>query len=104
MANPYHSPVYDGSCERFRRKARRYSWLVWPALGWVMFLIANVPSFNVKPTPAGTFLSYKIVTTVISTVAFLLLTWAPRGWWKVLTIPFALLLVLVEIAAWRNLP
>jgi len=103
VQNPYQSPTEHGTGEISQKINRQRTWLAWIAFGWLVFLVVHVPSFNVRPSPAGTFLAYKIATTVISTIAVLLFICVPRGWWKAMTIPLAVVLVLVQLAVW-NLP
>jgi len=98
--NPYQSPVPDGNHQQSRNANWLRPWLPWAAFGWFVYLFVRVPSFNIIRTPPGAFLGYKIVTTIISMIACISLICVPHGLWKALTIPLAVLLVLVEIVVW----
>ena len=74
------------------------------AFGWLVFLFFYLPYPNTSRSPAGAFLGFKIVTTMISAMAVAALVFVPRGWWKVLTMLAAGLLVFVQTVAWMRLP
>jgi hypothetical protein len=79
-------------------------WIIWAAFGWFVALFLYLPYPNIRRTPPGTFLGFKLVTTVISMVAVSVLIIVPDGWRKIVTIPLAVLLVFVQVAAWVALP
>jgi hypothetical protein len=73
-------------------------------LAWLAFLVLYLPAPNVSRAPPGTFLWFKIVTTAISAVAGATLVFIPKGRWKALTIPLAVVLALVQATAWLAYP
>lgn len=103
--NPYQSPVSEGT-RVIRTRNWRRPWLILVAFGWVGFLILSVEAISGSPhsNPAQSFLTFKIVTTVFSTIACLVLVLAPRGWWKAATVPFVCLVVYIQVTGWMWLP
>jgi hypothetical protein len=74
------------------------------AVAWVVFLFLYLPYPNTSRTPAGVFLWFKIVTTMISLIAVGILVSVPRGWAKFATILLAGVLVWIQTIAWIALP
>ena len=106
--NPYQSPVEQSPPDQVPAATPeadwRHPWLTWLALAWLAFLVLYLPAPNITRAPPGMFLRFKIVTTAISAVAGATLIFIPRGWWKVVTIPLAGILALVQAVAWWALP
>jgi hypothetical protein len=106
MLSPGLSPM-EHSPNRIRSSSggrQRQSWLMWAAIGWLVFLILYLPYPNTSRTPPGAFFQFKVITTLISAVAVVVLIYVPRGWWKAVTILLASLLVFVQVVAWTGLP
>jgi hypothetical protein len=103
--NPYQSPVYQSPVVTLNSDRRRI-WLTWIALGWVAFLVLSVEAISPSPrsNPTQSFLAFKIITTIFSTIAGFVLIWIPRGYWKAATLPLVGLIIYIQVTDWLWLP
>ena len=101
--NPYVPTENSNSLANERRT--RHSWPVWLCAGWVVFLMLLLPAIpRSQSQPAGTFLTMKLSTSMISLVAASVLLWRPRRRWLLLNIPIVILLSAVQWTAWTTFP
>ncbi|NLE39458.1 MAG: hypothetical protein GX621_15660 [Pirellulaceae bacterium] len=101
--NPYESPPIDSEPEMVA-PMKRPRWPVFLAVAWVVLLFLLLPGINTGRSSPGDFLGFKIVTTAFSLLAILALVVLPRGAWKLLSVPIAVLLGFVQWTAWIRFP
>ena len=103
MTNPDESPPVDSEPEMVA-PTKRSSWPVFLAVAWVVFLFFLLPGVHTSRSSPGDFLGFKIVTTAFSLLAILALVVLPRGTWKLLSVPVAVLLGFVQWTVWVRFP
>lgn len=104
MENPYRSPTSEGHLTQRPRIVPRSKWPMVAAMAWTIFLILLLPAIPHRDESPGTFLMFKIITSIVSASAGLALLATPRGWWKISALPVVILLAFIQSAAWLNYP
>lgn len=96
-------PMEDTTSESHRCSSAvrwRRPWLAWLAFAWILAFPACFPFVHRFRPSAEVLCVYNILMTVISMMAVLALVFVPRKWWKVVTIPLAGIVVLLQTGEW----